>query len=721
MKKFLIIYCFLLFFLTSISAQSHWESIILFSDQWRYFPAVSEPPADWNTADFIDTTWNTGPGGFGYGDGDDATLLLDAVNSVYLRIKFQVDDTSVLEQVLLDIDYDDAFVAYLNGTEFARSFNITDDTPVYNSSLTTDHEAKMYRGIQPDRFPFPHNTILIGENTLAVQIINNGISSSDLTGIVFLNALIDYPSVIYNPVPDWFREPYTFGESNLPLIIINTIGQEIPDEPKINVQMGIIDNPGGVNKITDPFNDYDGIIGIEIRGSSSQSFEKKNYGFETRLEDGTNNNVSLLGLPAENDWILHGPYSDKSLMRNALAYHLGNQMGRWNPHTRFCELYINDDYQGVYVLIEKIKRDDNRLDIAALNPGEITGSDLTGGYILSIDRASDHYWISPFKGSNYIGEIVINYVYPEYDSMPAEQRNYIRYYVTYFENALFSGDYQDPAKGYRAYADPASYIDYFLISELSRNVDAYRLSTFFYKDKDGKLTMGPLWDFDLAFGNANYYEASEIQGWMIYTVDTWDSYQTPLWWDKLREDDYFNAEMKLRWEELRNGPFHLDSIFAYIDSASVLLADAQERNFYRFPILGIYVWPNYFVGDTYEEEIGFLKEWISQRILWIDGQIALIIPDENVPLANAYETYAFPNPFVKKVSIRIKLYDSADVTVSIYDMLGRLIFSDEQHCPPGLNDFIIPESTFDDQAGIYIYEIRLNGEKFLSGKMVKYQ
>lgn len=720
MIKYTFTYCILLVLVTSISAQSHWESIILRSDPWRYLPATSEPPSDWNTPGFEDTPWNIGPGGIGYGDYDDSTRLQEAVNSLYLRIKFQVDDTSLIEQVLLDIDFDDAFVAYMNGTEIARSFNITDVSPEYDSPLTIDHEAKMYRGIQPDRFPFPKNTIMPGENTFAVHILNNGISSSDLTAIIFLNALINFPSVIYNPVPDWFREPITFEESNLPLIDIHTLGQEIPDEPKINVHMGIIDNPGGINRISDPYNDYDGVIGIELRGSSSQSFEKKNYGIETRLADGTNNNVSLLGLPPENDWVLHGPYSDKSLMRNALAYHLGNRMGRWNPHTRFCELYINNDYNGVYVLIEKIKRDKNRLDIATLNPDEITGSDLTGGYILCIDRADDHYWISPYKGTNYLYEIVINYVYPEYEDMPAEQRNYIRYNVTYFEGALFGNDFQDPEKGYRAYADLGSFVDYFLISELSRNVDAYRLSTFFYKDKDGKLTMGPLWDFDLAFGNANYYEASEIQGWMIHSVGTYDGFQTPLWWERLRQDDYFNAEIKIRWDELRKGPFHLDSINAFIDSVSVMLTEAQERNFYRFPVLGIYLWPNYFVGNTYEEEISFMKEWIYQRIQWMDGQIALIIPAENVPLANAYETYAFPNPFLNKVSIRIKLYDSADVTISIYDMLGRLIFADEQYCQPGLNDFIIPENWFMNQSGIYIYEVRLNGEKFVTGKMVKY-
>jgi hypothetical protein len=719
MKKCIIIFIGLLFYLSFMSAQSHWECIILGTDQWTYLPAISEPPSDWNKLDFDDSAWSKGPGGIGYGDADDATVI-SPVNSLYLRYTFQVNDTSIFEQVLLDIDYDDAFVAYMNGSEIARSSNITIDPPRFNSPLTTDHEAKMYRGINPDRFYFPDSSITIGKNTFAVQIINNGINSSDLTGIIYLNAKINYPSILFNPVPDWFREPMATGESDLPLVVISTLGQEIPDEPKINVRMGIINNPGGLNRPTDPFTDYNGTIGIELRGSSSLMFDKKSYGFETRNADGTNNNVSLLGLPVENDWVLYGPYSDKSLMRNALAYYLGGQMGRWAPRTRFCELYINDDYKGVYLIVEKIKRDANRLDIATLNPDEVSGSDLSGGYILSIDRPAEYYWISPYSGINYYGNIIINYIYPDYATMPNQQKHYIQDFVTSFENALHSVDFRDPVEGYRAWADPASFIDYLLINELCRNVDAYRLSAFFYKDKDGKLMMGPIWDFDLAFGNANYYDAFNTQGWMMHSVDPMDDFQIPLWWNRLREDDFFNFELKRRWQELRKGPFQLENILGYIDSASLRLSSAQERNFYRFPVIGVWVWPNYFIGDTYEDEINFMKDWITQRIQWMDAQIDQISDSENFPLANAYEIYAFPNPFSDRVTIRIMLYDSAMVTVSVFDLLGRVIYNSEMDCSPGLTDFVMTDTRFRNQAGIYIYEVKLNGEKFKSGKMVKY-
>jgi len=716
MKRY---FTFLIIFIcisTTITAQSHWESIILAGDLWRYLPATSSPPSDWYMPDFNDSSWNIGPGGFGYGDGDDVTIV-DVVNSVYLRIAFQLENKSVIEQLLLDIDYDDAFIAYLNSHEVARSLNVTDDPPQYNSSVSIDHEALMYSGRQPERYELSVDNLVNGENTLAVQILNISISSSDLSGQVFLNAKINSSDTLFYDIPEWFREPLTFNESNLPIIMINTLGQMIPDEPKIEVHMGIINNASGINKQTDPFNEYDGKIAIEMRGSSSMMFEKKNYSIETRTVTGENNNVPLLGMPAENDWVLHGPYSDKTLMRNALTFHLGNQMGRWAPRTRFCELYINNDYRGVYVLMEKIKRDLNRVNISKLNPDEITGSDLTGGYILSIDRADD-YWISQYPGM-YGGDIVINYIYPEYSDMPFQQKKYIRDYVTSFENALGGTHFRDPVRGYRAYADINSFIDYFLINELNRNVDAYRLSAFFYKDKEDKLNMGPLWDHNLSFGNADYYEAFNPQGWVMYGIEPGDWYQVPFWWERLREDDFFNTEMKKRWQYLRQGPFSQEFIFEFIDSVCTLLDAAKDRNFYRFPVFGQYIWPNYFIGHTYEEEINFIKEWITERLDWMDSQIELINPSNENKIANAYETYAFPNPFSSEVTIRTMLYDSALITITLYNIVGQQFYRMERQCLAGLNDFTIPNIMFNNQTGVFIYEVRINGEKLTTGKVIR--
>src|SRR5665811_1630254 len=177
--------------------------------------------------------------------------------------------------------------------------------------------------------------------------------------------------------------------SNLPLIYINTNGRQIPDNPKISAEMGIIWNgPGETNQTSNSFNHFNGKISIEIRGSSSQMFPKKSYGFETKDELGEDMDFPLLGLPEEEDWILYAPYSDKTLIRNVLTFVLAEPLGHYTPRCRFVELFLNNKYQGVYVLMEKIKRDKNRVDIANLKLEDNAGDELTGGYIVKIDKTT---------------------------------------------------------------------------------------------------------------------------------------------------------------------------------------------------------------------------------------------------------------------------------------------------------------------------------------------
>ena len=238
--------------------------------------------------------------------------------------------------------------------------------------------------------------------------------------------------------------------------------------------MKIIDNGENRNFITDSANGYNGKISIEIRGSTSQSFPKKQYGFETQNNDGSNNNVSLLGLPSENDWILSAPYSDKSLIRNVLAYKLSESLGHYAPRTKFCELVLNKEYVGVYVLTEKIKRDKNRVDISKLKPEEIGGDDLTGGYIIKIDKSTGS---SCYGWSTEIANIYIQNEYPDCDNIAPEQREYIKSFINNFEEALFSYNFADSLDGYLQFIDLNSALDYFIINEISKNIDSYGLST----------------------------------------------------------------------------------------------------------------------------------------------------------------------------------------------------------------------------------------------------
>jgi hypothetical protein len=258
-----------------------------------------------------------------------------------------------------------------------------------------------------------------------------------------------------------------FTSSNLPIIILNTNGQQILDDPKIKADMAIIDNgPGVINNLTDPPNNYNGKIGIEIRGSSSQMFPKKQYSIELMDENGEELEVPLLGMPTEEDWVLFAPYNDKTLMRDVLAYKLGNDMGNYAPRTRYCEVVLNGTYMGVYVLIEKIKRDKNRVDVNKLDPDEISGNNLTGGYIIKIDKTtgdSGEGWYSPHSPLNAVRQqrVLFQYEIPKYDEIVVEQKNYIQMYVTQFEDVLKGENFKDPDEGYAKYIDVNSFVDFF--------------------------------------------------------------------------------------------------------------------------------------------------------------------------------------------------------------------------------------------------------------------
>ena len=411
-----------------------------------------------------------------------------------------------------------------------------------------------------------------------------------------------------------------YTESNLPIISINTFGENIPDEPRINAQMGIINNNSGTNNIEDDFNDYNGRITIEKRGNSSQEQEKPPYRFETIDDNGENNNVKLLGLPEENDWILYAPWSDKSLMRNVLIYSLSNDMGRYAPRSEFVELYLNNEYRGVYVLMEKIKRDKNRVAISSLDPNSNFGDNLTGGYILKFDWAetgdNNGGFFSLIDGMRY------NYHYPKPDEISSEQESYIQSFINSYENIMNSNKYNSE-QGYSKFIDIGSFVDFIILQEISRNVDAYGLSTYIYKDKESinnMLTAGPIWDFNHGFGNCDYYKAWETDGWNIsYTYEDMD--QRAFWWLKLWNDDNFKEMVKDRYKVLRRSILSTTNINTKVDQYVSELGNSVNKNFTKWPILGEYIWPNKEVFDTYQEEIIYLKSWINNRLTWMDSEL----------------------------------------------------------------------------------------------------
>ena len=622
-------YIFYIFIFTVIFSQDHWETAINAYDEWSYLVPEEEPAINWYNINFIDNSWLVNSGGFGYSDNDDGTIIPTAL-SVYMRKSFEILEPEKLIKSILHTDYDDGFIAYINGIEICRSNNLGEQgefIPFDYGTNGIDHEAQLYQGIIPEYCVLDSlelsSIIIEGENLLAIQVHNISLSSSDMSSNFYLSFGIEDESVIFGPTPDWFQEPVEFNQSNIPILIIDTFGEQILDEPRIPAYLGIIDNESGVNFIDDVFNDYHGNITIESRGNSSQGQPKKPYRFETVTAEGENDNVSLLGLPEENDWVLYATWSDKSLIRNVLTYQISRELGHYASRTRYCELYLNEEYQGVYVLMEKIKRDANRVDISKLTFDEIDGDDLTGGYILKFDWYSTGGNVGGFNSD--IGSLY-NYHYPKPDEIVIEQENYIQDYINNFEYIMNSNNYNDSNTGYHAMIDVDSFIDYIMLQELSKNVDAYRLSTYIYKDKDsvdGRMIAGPIWDINHGYGNCDYGYTWQVENFILDYEPSDD--QIAFWWEILWQDELFTIEFSNRYTELRSTILTEENIFGIIDSVTNYLGPSINRNFIRWQTLGTYVWPNYYVFDTYEEEINYLKSWISDRIEWIDDHMLLSI------------------------------------------------------------------------------------------------
>ena len=338
---------------------------------------------------------------------------------------------------------------------------------------------------------------------------------------------------------------------------------------------------------------YEGAIGIKLRGNSSLSFNQKKYTFETRNENGKDSVVSLLGLPAHSKWVLLAPYNDISMMRDPLAFQLWRDMGHWGPRTVMCELMLDGEYRGIYILAEAIKRGEERVPISKLKKSDVSGRELTGGYMLRIDAydEDDVTFASKIPG---IGDGIMNsqitwsIIYPKKENLQPEQLAYIQNYVDTVEQVIQSDYFADPKKGYARYIDVPSCVDYFIHSELSLNADGYKRSAYFYKEKlhadgsGGKLCAGPVWDYNLAYGNCNFCNANNLEAWCFEGGNT---NPTPAFWQRLLQDPAFRRAVKERYFQLRKDVLSNQRLFQYIDKHAHLLAKSVDHHFETFPEL----------------------------------------------------------------------------------------------------------------------------------------
>lgn len=524
---------------------------------------------------------------------------------------------------------------------------------------------------------------------------------------------------------------------NLPLVVVNVHGQEIQHETKRMASLFFLDATNGAASFSVPGQ----AVRAEVwwRGKSSLRYLKRSLGVKTRDDLGKARSVSLLGFPADSDWVLYAPYPDKTLIRDVLAYELSRQMGHYASRTRFVEVFINegtgrltmDHYMGVYVLEEKIKRAPQRVNVQKLGTNDNAEPLITGGYIFKKDHGDTYGEVEPtVEGRPFYGggggpssgnrygyptgpggfpadpagflptlggeraqelgrsrgrmpripgdgvfppegrggqrierEVILQdgrpviverqfgpdgranefrrgftpgrgfqpvaeesfvtshgqefyYVEPKEDEITRAQRQWLRNHLNEFEQVLAGPGFSDPKRGYAAYLDADSFIDYHLLVEVTKNIDGFRFSTYFQKDRGGRIRAEPVWDWNLSFGNAN-----GKQGWM---AEHWywpqlDDGQYP-YYRRLFEDPDFGQRYVDRWGYLKETVFSLSNVLARIDHHVATIGEARIRNFARWPILGRAIWPNYYVGETYDDEVRYLKEWTRKRLAWIEAQ-----------------------------------------------------------------------------------------------------
>ncbi len=422
--------------------------------------------------------------------------------------------------------------------------------------------------------------------------------------------------------------------THLPLVVIDTGGVEIPGKPlsqrvdkdgqevteysraadgntRISAKMKVVDN-GGYNHLDD-YAAVDTDIQIRVRGRSSRYFEKSSYAIKLVNKDQTNHNQSVMGMDAHHDWVLYGPYLDKTDMRNYMFYNISGEIMDYAPNVRYCEVILNGRYQGLYLMVESITagEDGSRLDI------EVNKKYQTyTGYVVRIDQNHDTpEYVDSFTGYTYRRDSGVDFeiVYPGPSKLTPGLERSIAQSFSDFEKALYSYDYDNDRMGYRKYIDTESFVDAFLISEITANYDFGSLSTYVYKGTDNRLRVC-MWDFNNSCDNFE-----QPMGWRSFELEG------ILWYVMLMRDEDFTEQVIDRYHVLREKWFSDEYIAKYMDETVEFLGDAVSRDRARWE--DTYADGHGLLADedrnpnTYQEALEQLKEYLRRRLKWMDENI----------------------------------------------------------------------------------------------------
>jgi hypothetical protein len=428
---------------------------------------------------------------------------------------------------------------------------------------------------------------------------------------------------------------------DLPVIVLDSYGSgKLPttdgQRPYVDVAYLAYDTNGGsVSLGSTP--SVASFAAFHVRGNSSAMFDKLSYRLELRDGTGVDRHCPVLGMPDESDWALVAPYADKTLIHNNFAYALGRDLGLQAPRVKLAEVYVNvdnqplssDDYQGVYQVVETIKNQKDRVNLKQLNPTKTSPAEISGAYIfvfewkLTLDQPLE----CPSGVANcwqYLGVV-------DPEPIAPEQKDWLTQHLVSFNNALHGGNIADETTGYPAYLELQSFVDFVIITEYTRNLDAYARSQNFYKDRDAKINAGPLWDYDLIAGSGikpggsfgGNYANIAIEGWQTDANSARLTGNTSDWFPILINDPTFRSRLVSRWIELRQGILSDGEINARIDGLAAGVSAAADRNFRRWNILTQGKVANIFdtpTDSTWAGQIQTMKAWLQHRAAWLDQQ-----------------------------------------------------------------------------------------------------
>ena len=462
--------------------------------------------------------------------------------------------------------------------------------------------------------------------------------------------------------------------SNLPIVVLESFGDEGADLDSVNFHSAAaliydVGNQGTVSLLDEP--SFAGAVGIRRRGQDSLEWPKGQYALEFWDEsinyigaidggDGPDKDVSLLGLPAESDWILRGPYSDKTQLNEYIAFKLYREIGLEAPRTRLVEVFLNadggdveypTDYRGTYILLEKVKIGGSPAAIE--NPvshphlGEDPGD--VGGYIFKQDVAGPG---DPTFFTTGHGGPALEFIFHDPDTPTSAQRDWLTAYVNQAEEVLYGDEFADPVHGYAKYLDVDSFIDHWLITEFAKDIQGFQSSEYFFINREGKIEKGPAWDYKQSFSNANYLNGGQLEGWYHDQIAGSEYH----WYSRLFSDPAFENRLHKRWFELRETTFSWNYLEGLIDDSVAKLTNGSpsfdrpapdepsnpiSRNFDRWGTVATYLWPNCFFEqgnencaespltpemapeghpDSYDDYIFIMKHFVQNRLTWIDNE-----------------------------------------------------------------------------------------------------